>query len=209
MSSVVFDHLVYGVPDLLAGVEEFARATGVRPVVGGRHVGFGTANYLVGLGQGRYLELIGIDPEAPDSASRRMFAIRPGEPAKLLTWAVRTDDIDATVTAARVKGYDAGLPSQLSRRTATGELLEWQLTPDTLETTGGLVPFLIDWGGTRHPTQNDLPLVELSSFTLASPNRDELVASLTALGVTADVMTSDRASLRAELRTPNGPVSLE
>jgi catechol 2,3-dioxygenase-like lactoylglutathione lyase family enzyme len=60
---LALDHLVLGVPDLEQGAAWFEEITGVRPAFGGRHA-TGTANYLVGLGGDRYLEIIGILPEA-------------------------------------------------------------------------------------------------------------------------------------------------
>jgi hypothetical protein len=208
MKKVLFDHLVYGTPDLAAGVEKFFAATGVRPVTGGRHLGYGTANYLVGLGEGRYLEFLGIDSDATDSPPRRMFGIEPADTPRLLTWAVRTDDIEATVAAARRGGYDPGAPVQMSRRTVSGDVLQWQLTPDTLDATGGLAPFLIDWGSTTHPTRNELPAASLTSLTLLTPDPGQLGRALTALGVSADVEKADRAGIRAVLATPNGALIL-
>ena len=203
-----FDHLVYGVPDLPAGVEEFTAATGITPVRGGRHAGYGTANYLVGLGHGRYLEIIGVDPDAPDTPPRRFFGIDPVRPPGLLTWAIRTDDIDRAVDAARHDGYDPGEPVDMSRRTASGDLLRWRLTPDTVDTTGGLVPFLIDWGGSTHPTRNRLPELGLASLTLCGPDPSGTGRNLAALGVRIPVHDAPRPGMRAVLVTPSGTVTL-
>lgn len=208
MANAIFDHLVYGVPDLQTGIEEFSDLTGVRPAPGGRHIGYGTANYLVGLGAGRYLEFIGVDPDATESPPRRMFGIDPTDQPRMLTWAVRTQDIDAAVAAARLRGYEPGAPARMSRRTANGDLLQWQLTPDSLEAAAGLVPFLIDWGSTRHPTSRDLPAVELISLTLATPEPGQLEHALSALGVTAQVERADVAELRAVISTMRGAITL-
>lgn len=63
MTDAHLDHLVCALPDLAAGVAEFAERTGVTPVAGGSHPG-GTANYLVGFGPATHLEIIGPDPAA-------------------------------------------------------------------------------------------------------------------------------------------------
>ncbi|HEY9473476.1 MAG TPA: VOC family protein [Mycobacteriales bacterium] len=203
------DHLVYGVPDLPVGVREFTAATGIEPVPGGRHTGYGTANYLVGLGNGRYLEIIGVDPDGPDTPSRRLFGIDRVRPAGLLTWAVRTDNIDLAIETARRDGYDPGGPVELSRRTTGGDVLRWQLTPDTIDATGGIVPFLIDWGESTHPTQYELPELELASLTLCGPGAGRLDRHLAALRVPIPVHEAARPGMRAVLATPNGVVTLD
>jgi hypothetical protein len=202
------DHLVYAVPDLGQGVRDFEAMTGVRPVAGGRHSGFGTANYLVGLGPGRYLEIIGIDPDAPPMQGRRLFGVTSHQPAGLLTWAARTDDIDRAVESARQAGYDPGTSMDFARQTTTGETLRWRLTPDTIDASGGLVPFLIDWGDSTHPTRQDLPELELTSFLLTGPRPDWIRSQLAALSVSTPVTLATRPAMLATLDTPRGPVTL-
>ena len=38
-----------------------------------------------------------------------------------------------------------------------------------IERNDGLVPFLIDWGSTPHPTSRDLPRTRLTSWTAIHP----------------------------------------
>ena len=49
----------------------------------------------------------------------------------------------------------------MQRRTADGQLLQWRLTPAEFARSDGLVPFLIDWGASPHPTSQALPEVRL------------------------------------------------
>ena len=133
------DHLVYRVPNLLAGVEWIAAKTGVDPQPGGRHVGRGTANYLVGLGGRAYVEIIGPDPDDADFAGERPFGVSPDVEPSVITWAVRVEDIDEAIRTARHQGYDPGDPTQMERALPDGGRLRWRLTP-----AAGPVPFLID-----------------------------------------------------------------
>jgi catechol 2,3-dioxygenase-like lactoylglutathione lyase family enzyme len=203
------DHLVMAVPDLPAAVDWFAEHTGVRPAAGGRHPGWGTANYLVGLGGSAYLEIIGPDPDVIDLPAALPLHVGTVTEPTLVTWALRIFGMDDVVDRLRDSGYDPGEPAGMSRRTAEGYLLAWSLTPDTVLTTGGLVPFLIDWGTSPHPTKAPgLPQVELLEFTAHSPNPDEIKRQLAALDVESAVLAGPTPALSALIRTPRGEVRI-
>ena len=94
---LALDHLVLATPDLAATTAAVGAALGVVPSAGGVHVGMGTRNTLLALGDGRYLEIIGVDPDQPAPSGPRPFGIDGMRGPRLLTWAARTTDIDARV----------------------------------------------------------------------------------------------------------------
>jgi hypothetical protein len=204
------DHVVYGVADLGAAVDELAERLGVRPAPGGRHVGRGTHNALLGLGGGTYLEVIAADPEQAPFAGPLSFALdRLGLP-RLVGWACRADGLDARVGAARKRGYDPGDVREMSRRRPDGSLLEWRLTrqeqepgPDHL-----VVPFLIDWGSSPHPTGTAPEGVRLVELRAEHPDPARVRAALAALGATLEVGEGPEPALIATLDTPRGRVVL-
>lgn len=201
------DHLVLATPDLAATVDLVARALGVKPVAGGRHPGRGTRNYLLGLGNGGYLEIIGPDPEQPEPEQPRPFGIDELAEARLAGWAVRVTDIDAAITAARTAGFDPGPASDLSRATPDGRTLEWRLTfPDFRERTQ-IVPFLIDWGRTAHPSA-ELPEVELRSLEAVHPDPVAAAERLRAVDANLPVRPGTRPALIATLGTSGGAITL-
>ncbi|WP_440071593.1 VOC family protein [Streptosporangium sp. OZ121] len=191
------DHLVYATPDLYATVREIAGLFGVEPVEGGRHVGLGTRNHLLGLGGRRYLEIIGPDPDQPDPGLARPFGLDLLPGPRLVTWAIHPADLDAAVARARERGYEPGEIHPMSRRTPEGELLEWRLTSSPDDTGDGLVPFLIDWGTTAHPAERGLPVVELTSLTARHPDPAAVAADLAALGAELEVAAGDEPRLVA------------
>jgi Glyoxalase-like domain len=184
-STPELDHLVYRVADLAGAVEWFTNEAGVRPQPGGSHTGRGTANYLVDLGRRAYLEIIGPDPAQPGFPGTRPFGVGPDEPDGLITWAVRTPDIVAAIASAKLSGYDPGEAKPMER----------------------VLPFLIEWGSTRHPTDADLPQLSLSRLTILTPESEQVRRQLDALGLTIDVEPGV-SGLRAEIDTPYGRMAL-
>ncbi|OJY48156.1 VOC family protein [Pseudonocardia sp. 73-21] len=203
------DHLVYAVPDLAAAVSAFAAATGVHPVAGGRHLGRGTRNVLVGFGGSAYLEIIGPDVELPaDDDATVPFGVDTLTAPKLVTWAVHPPDIEAAARASAAAGADLGPIGPLSRRTPDGDLLEWRLASTVPAPLDGITPFLIDWGTTAHPaTAPGLPALTLVELTATHPDPDAVPAVLRALDVHLPVGPGP-AALTARLDTPRGPFVL-
>lgn len=198
------DHIVLATPDLAATVADFARRTGVTPAPGGAHVGRGTRNHLVALGDRAYLEIVGPDPEQPEPSGPRPLLVDEQTHAHPLTWAVRPADLDATVTAARDHGYDPGAILPMSRRRPDGTLLEWRLTDGVHPS--GLVPFLIDWGTSAHPADADLPVTPLVELRASHPEPDRIRRSLTALGAELPLVRGP-LSLSFTLETPQGRIA--
>lgn len=213
------DHLVYVVPDLEAGVAEFAEATGVQPVFGGAHEGRGTANYLLRLQPAdwaeeprplTYLEILGPDPEQDlEEGTVRPLGVDDVDAPRLQTWAIHPAGFDAVVARAEAEGVDFGEVQDLSRRTPAGDLLEWRLTVRGALPFGGLQPFLIDWGESPHPASKDMPVLTLESLTLTHSDPTALRPPLGVLGADGtDVEQGSEVGMSARLGTPNGTVTL-
>jgi hypothetical protein len=204
----LLDHVVFATTDLPAAVARFAELTGIDPSPGGSHPGLGTANYLVGLGGGAYLEIIGPDHGQPAPEHARPFTIDSLTDDRIVTWAIRSTNVDEQISAARARGYDPGPARSMSRSTLDGDLLQWRLTPPNLGVHDGLVPFLIDWGSTQHPTARPLPQAPLISWRASDPKPERLHAALSALGATLEIQPSNRTALVAVLQGTHGTVVL-
>ncbi|GAA1637489.1 MULTISPECIES: VOC family protein [Brevibacterium] len=210
------DHLVVTVPDLPAAVAEIERATGVPAVPGGRHPGLGTANFLIGLapagrpdGAHTYLEILGPDPEqeAPADGTLPLDAHLATAPT-LRTWAIHPPAMAATVAAVRTAGIDVGEVRDMSRETAEGNLLAWQLTSRSPLPQEGIQPFLIDWGDSVHPAEAALPSLDLLEFIVEVPYVAATRSMLEVLGAgDTEVATGPERRLRARLRGPGGELT--
>jgi hypothetical protein len=201
------DHLVYATPDLAATVGELAAALGVRPSPGGRFEGFAVMNFLLSLGDS-YLEVIGPDPEAAAPAMPRPFGIDDLGPPRVVTWAAPVHDIDAAVERARAAGHDPGVVLPLSRVGDDGAVLEWRLTLAREDAPVRLVPFLIDWGSSPHPSTTATGGASLVELRGEHPTPETVRPALAALEVELTVSEGERPRLVARLRGPAGEVTL-
>ena len=196
------DHIMIGVADLDRGIEELTKATGVRPVYGGKHPR-GTHNALLSLGGNKYLELIALQPDfksVPGTDDLR--SLKKPTP---IGWAVSATDMTALQRDLKRANIAISKPADGSRITPAGSTLRWQ--------TAGLVnqvqaaPFFIAWAeGTPHPSTTSPPGCTLDSFGIASPDAKDLQSMINALGLKVAVMTDRKASYVVTLRCPKGKV---
>ena len=205
------DHVVFAAPTLAQGIEHIADLTGATPRPGGKHVGMGTHNALVKLGERLYLEIIAIDPDGDKPTRRRWFDLDDGnlmadlfDRPRLIHWVARTHDLEF---AAKHAGYDPGPILPFAR----GEY-RWRITvPDDGKRPGrGVLPTLIQWES-AHPADT-LPdsRLSLEQFAASHPEPALVRSSLERLGLSDDIrVTFDRdARVALMLRTPRGLVRL-
>ena len=201
------DHLVYATPDLETSAAELAKLFGCELQPGGSHPGLGTANYLMSLGGSHYLEVIGPDLDQPVPKGPRPFGVDRLEAPGLVTFAIAAPAIDKQCSDAVVAGYDPGPVHDMSRKTPEGALLAWRLTPGGRDTSGGAVPFLIDWGKTRSPSQTLPEACALVGFEVFHPEAGKVTGKLAALGLSL-VASEGPKKLVARLETHNGAMEL-
>ena len=192
------DHLVYAVPNLENAIEEFERRLGVSPALGGRHEGLGTHNAILPLTGESYVELMAADPNAQAPNQARPFGLDTLDSPRLVTWAVRSRDIQMDVEAARERGFDPGIVLEMTRKVPGGETLAWKLSLRTTPFGSGLVPFVIDWGNTNHPSCSsggNSVRCALSSFVALHPDPEPVRQALTALGAEISIEAFSCGSL--------------
>lgn len=202
------DHLIYGAPDLERGIEEVERRLGARPAPGGRHPQYGTRNALLALGEATYLEVMAPDPEHPEPGDGVLFALDELEVPRLVTWALRAEEIEADAARARDRGVRLGAVRAGSREQPDGSELTWKLTHPRALPMGGVVPFLIDWGETPHPAESAPEGGALAGLRAEHPDPEAAREALAALGAGMPVEAGPRPRLIATVRTAGGTAEL-
>jgi hypothetical protein len=137
---IEIDHVILGAPDVDSVAARLESEHRLPSVAGGRHVGLGTENRIVPLGEA-YLELMGV-ADADEAAANPMGRwvldhVAAGE--SYLGWCVRTDDLDGV--CARM-----GLEAQpMSRARPDGFELRWRLAGLEHAIADPALPFFIAW----------------------------------------------------------------
>lgn len=201
----MIDHIVYGVENLEKGMEQLFQITGVHPVMGGKHLEYGTHNALLGLGQEIYLELIALDPENRDVANKWMGIELLNSP-KVIRWAMKSEDI--IMQANILSGYkpDLGIIRDGRRRRPDGSELSWKLTLPESNSEVEICPFLIDWGDSPHPADNLISECSINKINFYHPEPKLMQNLLTLLSFDTGVIESGKERITVTLNTPNGEV---
>ena len=206
----VIDHLLLGVSDLAYGIDWLEQRTGVRAAIGGVHPGRGTRNALVSLGSVCYLEIIASDPA--QAANECWFPVHMLPEPRLITFAVRTAEIDRTAAALQQISWSLIGPSEGARQTATGELLRWKtLSVESPFRSGAIdpVPFWIEWApDTIHPATSAPVGCVLEELRCEHPRAEELGAAFREVGIAVQVTMGQQVRLLALLQTPKGHLEL-
>ena len=126
----------------------------------------------------------------------------------LVTYAVGVADIDASLAVLRSVGFDLGAVLDMARTRPDGVELAWRLTLSIHPGEGGTIPFLIDWGGSEHPSNGLGGACTLDELTLRHPDTGRVEAALGVLGVDLPVESGDEPGVEARIICPKGSVVL-
>ncbi|MGI9525421.1 MAG: VOC family protein [Hyphomicrobiaceae bacterium] len=204
----VIDHVAIGAASLQQGIHALRQLLSVEMPPGGKHPAMSTHNCVTRIGEGKFLEIIAIDREAPEPSRKRWFTMdkaatqsRLKSRPRALCWVVGTDDLDGLVANSPV---DLGEILPLSRGNLT-----WRITvpSDGSLPEGGLIPAFIEWPPGRHPSEGMQDLgIRLKSISLRHPDPNGLRTTLRALDVDhlADVTAAGAPSLSFIVETLDG-----
>ncbi|MCP4491315.1 MAG: VOC family protein [Gammaproteobacteria bacterium] len=209
------DHIVVAADSLGRGVEYIRGELGIDIPKGGFHQTMGTHNHLMQLGNGAYLELIAINPDAAIPAHPRWFALDERlmreslqQKPRLITWVMNTTDIQTVKQSA---GFDIGQPTELERNN-----LRWQiaLTDDGRLLGNGMLPYVIQWHSQPHPSRAMADLdCRLKSIEIYHNRLEWLESNLRSIGAEhlveiKQIADSESPYLSAAIETPGGVKTL-
>lgn len=202
------DHLLYSTPDLDAGMKQIEDLLGVRPVIGGRHLGFGTRNALLSLGPLIYLEIVGPDPEQPKPAGPRRFGVDEPKGPRLIGWVSRATHLDDLVVRARAQGIAMGNALSGGRTLPDGTELKFGYTDPSAIIEHRLVPYFMDWGTSPHPGTTSPQGATLVGLRLEDPDPAHIQRMLRVLDLNIPVTRGPEPMIIATLQGRKGRVEL-
>ncbi|NND72583.1 MAG: VOC family protein [Rhodothermales bacterium] len=201
------DHIVLLARDLQEGSDYIQSRLGIIPAEGGKHPDWGTHNALVSIGPSTYLEIIAPDPEADTPKNGRLFEEHLRDQPYIVTWAMRTGDIENVHTRAVSAGIPIGRTESGVRKVDHGPALKWTLTDPHALPFDGIVPFLIDWGETPHPAATSPVAGRLRDLMLFHPTPATATQALDVLGSNLTV-GEGRILISATIETADGTVTI-
>ena len=208
-SALKLDHITIVAKTLEIGITHVRAQLGIDVPVGGNHPAMGTHNCLMKIGNGEFLEIIAINPDAELPNHPRWFGLDQPlcQNAALATWVLGTGNIHARA--------NHGFPEVGAATRLTRSKLEWLISvaPDGELPMGGAFPTLIEWahGVEKHPAENmqDKGIV-LTELTIKHPRiaRVEEFLSDRLRDPRIQLETGHSAELVARFRTPWGERTL-
>ena len=186
--SIRIDHFMYGVPDLDQGVEWASDVFGIKPAYGGEHVGLGTRNALMSLGN-TYLEIIAPDPgqKLPGTLGEQFANLPSGG---MVTWA-----LEGALSSLSATLLDLGVPTTgpipTQRQTAEGDMLVWELLFPKDSEHGMRFPFFIDWLECANPKDTNPVGGQFQTIEVTTPEGAKLQALMRAIDLDITIKSGD------------------
>jgi len=208
--AIQIDHVIWAVPDLDRGVEQFKQMSGVEPIGGGVHPGRGTRNSLVSAGENMYLEIIAPDPAQmpldPAANPVQVFAHEISQMAEpeVDMFAFSAVDLRAVVEKGRELGLEVVGPTPGQRMTPEGVLIQWSHVDFVGHGFGQFVPFALNWLDSPHPSTTSPQGTTIEGITVEHPRADELRRIYEGLGIPAQVVQAAEPRIVVHMKSARG-----
>lgn len=168
----------------------------------GQHPGRGTHNALLSLGERCYLEIISPDPEQDGGPWAE--GIPDTDQPTLFYWAIAVPDLAALSRQLPNKLTGGRSPKQGARTSPDLGEIRWSMLMPEQTVHRAQLPFLLDWGDSRHPAEVAPRGCSIASVAVQSPHANELQRIFKAMDFAQPVSDADEPGLEVVLKTPNG-----
>ena len=207
-TQVEIDHFVIAATSLETGVNHIEKKLGVTMPFGGTHLKMGTHNHLMRIAESVFLEVIAINTDIKPERTPRWFDLdnpqmqnHISQEPKLITWVIRTNNIEKTVKTANI-------PINNIETVSRGNLT-WKITvpKDGSLREDGLFPTFIQWPDDVKPWENMKDLgIRFEQATLKHPAPENLQKSIENIGISDTRISfkkSENKYIKLELQKPN------
>ncbi len=202
------DHIILTTIDLSSGMDYVENLFGIRPVFAGQHLGLGTHNALLSLGNRTYFEVIAPDPKQDIDKNKLWINISDDPTPQLSRWVAQTDQLTTIAKIGAEQNIPLGDIRPGSRTQTDGTPISWEATFPDVENFGGLLPFFINWGNSKHPSES-LPLAgSLEKISGTHPQADLIKKYWQYLGIPYEVKPGPKPQLHAWIKTKKGLIEL-
>lgn len=189
-------------------MQELSKKMGVEVLYGGQHKTEGTHNAVVNLGNGAYLELLAIDEKNTAIASSRWMGIDLITEPIMTRWALKSTNLPSDVKILQTANPEMGEIFAGSRKKTDGSTLRWAMVKPLSHPMVEILPFMVDWKDSVHPTMTMPDVCKLIGMRATHPTPHLLQPTLNNLGAVIDLQKGNTISLEAVIQTPNGVLIL-
>ena len=202
------DHIVYCTTDLDKEVKELEQKLGISITYGGKHLNRGTHNAVFKIGHSTYFEILAADPQNKEVPPPRWMGIDSIQKARITRWAIVPENIEqsASILEQYKEGY--GSIQSGSRALDGGGELIWQLTDPLPKPQIEVVPFLLNWEGSIHPTKNMPDACSLEQIRIVHPDPYLIATTFESLKIEIPILKGENERIEISLKTPNGLITL-
>ncbi len=199
------DHFILGVPDLDVATKKFANLSGINPVFGGTHPTLSTHNALVSLGD-CYLELIAAVPGKTPGIERLNGITAP----RLIGWAIEYFNTEEVRSVFNGHGINLSTPSFGSRVQPNGIKVgyEYMDVEGLAELGCPVVPFLVRWISSTHPSVSSPVGCSLVEFSMKHPKSEIFDKLLKEMNMEIKHIDGNQSDLKIVVETPRSRMVL-
>ncbi len=202
------DHIVYAVPNLQQGMDDFEKLSGVRPTYGGKHLHQGTHNALVNLGENIYFELLAIDPDNNNVPAPLWMGMNLITEPTITRFAIKSNDMERDCSILEKINPLLAETKTGMREKKDGTILNWRLSIPLASPKIEMIPFLLDWQDSQHPTESLKQNCSIIDFRLHHPAASTLKKQLIPFELGLEIMESDTIAFELKVKSPNGTLVL-